>query len=125
VSDHPLSIVKVTWLATYRNVLAETGNEGEVIFEADRSVRRAHGSSARTDLYNKQVLVDPFKGKRDADDLGSSENFTALYRRDWSIKQKETPAAKPGLSWSDMPEREPGAHIFVRRKRKNHRVEKF
>ena len=44
-----LSIVRVTWLAKYRKVLAETGNEGEAIFEADRSVRRAHGSSARTD----------------------------------------------------------------------------
>ncbi len=49
MSGHPLSIVRVTWLAKYRKVLAETGNEGEAIFEADRSVRRAHGSSARTD----------------------------------------------------------------------------
>jgi hypothetical protein len=38
MSDHPLSIVRVTWLAKYRKVLAETGNEGEAIFEADRSM---------------------------------------------------------------------------------------
>jgi hypothetical protein len=78
MSDHPLSIVRVTWLAKYRQVLAETGNEGEAKFQADRSVRRAHGSSAKTDLYNLQILVDHFKGKRSADDPEVQREFQLL-----------------------------------------------
>ncbi|MGO9740772.1 MAG: hypothetical protein ACLPN5_04530 [Roseiarcus sp.] len=81
MSDHPLSIVKVTWLATYRKVFAESGNEGEAIFEADRSVRRAHGSSARTDLYNKQILVDHFKGRRRAVDREVQREFQLLRKQ--------------------------------------------
>jgi hypothetical protein len=86
MSDHPLAIVRVTWLATYRKVVAETGNESEAIFEADRSVRRAHGSSARTDLYNKQILADHFKGKRSADDSKVQREFQLLRQQaenDW------------------------------------------
>lgn len=93
MSDHPLSIVRVTWLAKYRKVLAETGNEGEAIFEADRSVRRAHGSSARTDLYNKQILVDHFKGKRSADDPKVQREFQLL-RQQAEIDWKEMYAGK-------------------------------
>jgi hypothetical protein len=67
--NRPPSIVRATWLAKYRKVVAEIGNEGEAKFQAERSVRRAHGSSAMTDLYNLQIiLVDHFKGKRGADD---------------------------------------------------------
>ena len=87
MSDDPLSIVRVTWLAKYRKVLAETGNEGEAIFEAERSVRRAHGSSARTDMYNKQILVDHFKGKRSADDPKVQREFQLLRQQaeiDWN-----------------------------------------
>ena len=87
MSDHPLSIVRVTWLAKYRKVLAETGNEGEAIFEADRSVRRAHGSSARRDLYNKEILVDHFKGKRSANDPKVQREFQLLKQQaeiDWT-----------------------------------------
>jgi hypothetical protein len=86
MSDLPLAIVRVTWLATYRKVVAQTGNEREAIFEADRSVRRAHGSSARTDLYNKQILADHFKGKRSADDLKVQREFQLLRQQaenDW------------------------------------------
>ena len=64
-----------TWLVKYRKVFAKTGNEGEAIFEAGRSVRQAHGSSARTDLYNKQILVDHYKGKAVPMILKSRENF--------------------------------------------------
>lgn len=87
MSDHPLSIVRVTWLARYRKVLAETVNEGEAIFEADRSVRRAHGSSARTDMYNKQILVDHFKGKSSANDPKVQREFQLLRQQaeiDWN-----------------------------------------
>jgi hypothetical protein len=37
-----------TWLAAYEKGLREHGNEGDAVFAADRSVRRAHGSSAIT-----------------------------------------------------------------------------
>ena len=93
MSDHPLSIVRVTWLAKYRRVLTETGKEGEAIFEADRSVRRAHGSSARTDMYNKQILVDHFKGKRGADDPEVQREFQLL-RQQAEIDWKEMYAGK-------------------------------
>lgn len=86
MSDHPLSIVRVTWLARYQKVLAETGNEGKAIFEADRSVRRAHGSSAKTDLYNKQILVAHFKGKFSANDPKVQREFRLLRQQaeaDW------------------------------------------
>jgi hypothetical protein len=93
MSDHPPSIVRVTWLASYRKALAETGNESEAIFAAERSVRRAHGSSARTDLYNKQILVDHFKGKRSADDPKVQREFQLL-RQQAEIDWKEMYAGK-------------------------------
>jgi hypothetical protein len=93
MSDHPLSIVRVTWLASYRKALAETGNEGEAIFAAERSVRRAHGSSARTELYNVQILADHFKGKRSANDPKVQREFQLL-RQQAEIDWKEMYAGK-------------------------------
>jgi hypothetical protein len=92
MSDHPLSILRVTWLAKYRKVLAETGNEGEAIFEADRSVRRAHGSSARMVLYNLQILVDHFKGNAVPTILVERE--LQLLRQQAEIDWKEMYAGK-------------------------------
>jgi hypothetical protein len=89
----PLSIANLTWLATYHKILAETGNEGEAIFEADRSLRRRHGSSARTDGYNKQILVDHFKGKRSDDDPEVQREFQLL-REQAKIDWKEMYAGK-------------------------------
>jgi hypothetical protein len=86
MSNHPVSIVAVTWSATYRKVLAETGNESEAIFEAERSVRRAHGSSARTNLYNTQILVEHFSGKLSANDPKVQREFQLLRQQaemDW------------------------------------------
>jgi hypothetical protein len=86
MQPHPQSIVTTTWLAKYRTVLAETGNEDEAKFQADRSVRRAHGSSAQTDLYNLQILVDHFKGKRSAVDPEVQRQFHLLRQQaenDW------------------------------------------
>jgi hypothetical protein len=84
--EAPLWIANATWAAKYREVLAKTGNESEAIFAAERSVRRAHGSSARTDMYDKQILVDHFKGKRSADDPEVQREFQRLRRQaeiDW------------------------------------------
>jgi hypothetical protein len=84
--EAPLSIVKVTLLGAYEKALAETGNEDEARFQAERSVRRAHGSSARTDMYDKQILVDHFKGKRSADDPEVQREFQRLRQQaqiDW------------------------------------------
>ena len=84
--EAPLAIVKVTALAAYEKALAETGNEDEARFQAERSVRRAHGSSARTDMYDKQILVDHFKGKRRADDPEVQREFQRLRQQaqiDW------------------------------------------
>jgi hypothetical protein len=88
MSDHPISIVTVTWQARYRTVLAETGDQSKAIFEAERSVRRAHGSS-RTEMYNKQILADHFKGKRSADDPEVHQEFQLLRQQpeiDWREK---------------------------------------
>jgi hypothetical protein len=86
MQPHPPSIVTTTWLARFRKVLAETGNEDEAKYQADRSVRRAHGSSAQTDLYNLQILVDHFKGKRSAADPEVQRQFQLLRQQaenDW------------------------------------------
>jgi hypothetical protein len=37
MSNHPISIVRATWLATYHKVHAKTGSEDEAIFEADHA----------------------------------------------------------------------------------------
>ncbi len=89
----PSRIVTATAISRYRKVLAETGNESESIFQADRSVRRAYGSSARTDLYNKQILVDHFKGKRSAHDPQVQREFELL-RQQAEIDWKEMYAGK-------------------------------
>jgi len=39
-----------TWLAKYRDAMERGADTGQAIFEADRAVRRAHGSSAITNL---------------------------------------------------------------------------
>lgn len=86
MSNYPLSIVQATWVATYRKVLAATGNEGDAIFEAERAVRRAHGSSATTQLYNINILVDHFNGKLSADDPAVHREFQLLRQQaevDW------------------------------------------
>lgn len=38
------------WVAKYREVFAEEGNHGRAVEQADRAVRRAHGSTAITNL---------------------------------------------------------------------------
>jgi len=81
----PLSIEDLPWLPkklhyncksdciwVYLKGLDETGNEGEAKFQAERAVRQAHRSSARTDLYNKQILMDHAVPMI----LKSSENFS-------------------------------------------------
>jgi hypothetical protein len=78
---------------TYCKVLAETGNEREALFEAERAVRRAQGSSAKTDLYNKQILVDYFKGKRSGADPEVEQQFQRL-REQAEIDWKEMYAGK-------------------------------
>jgi len=89
----PLSIVEVTWLAAYRKALAQTGNESKAKFAAERAVRRAHGSSARTDMYDKQILVDHFNGKRAADDPEVQKQFRLL-RQQAELDWKEMYAGK-------------------------------
>jgi hypothetical protein len=37
-----------TWMAKYETAMAEHGVHGDAVFEADRAVRRAHGSTATT-----------------------------------------------------------------------------
>jgi hypothetical protein len=43
-----------TWLAKYKKGIADKLDEGEAVFEADRAVRRAHGSSV---LSNKPAIA--------------------------------------------------------------------
>ena len=100
MSNHPLSIVKVTWFAKYKKVLAETGDEAQAIFEAERAVRRAHGSSAKTDLYNIQILVDHFNGNRSADDPQVKQELQLL-RQQAAIDWKEMYSGKPTQATPD------------------------
>lgn len=43
-----------TWLAKYKNAIANGENEGQAVFLADRAVRRAHGSSV---ISNKPAIM--------------------------------------------------------------------
>jgi hypothetical protein len=72
--EAPPSIVKATFLAKYRQIM-----------------RRAHGSSAR--LYNKQILMDHFKGKRSAPDPKVRREFQLL-RQQAEIDWKEMHSGK-------------------------------
>ena len=86
MANHPLSLVKITWLGKYKKVLAETGDEAKAIFEAERAVRRAHGSSAKTDLYDIKILKDHFNGKLSADDPTVKHELQLLIQQaeiDW------------------------------------------
>lgn len=54
VSISDLLSATPTWLAKYKTAIAEGLDEGQSVFEADRAVRRAHGSSV---LSNKPSLA--------------------------------------------------------------------
>jgi hypothetical protein len=86
-ADTPSSIVKATWLAAYQKAADGGSDKTEATERANSAVRRAHGSSARADMYNKQVLVDHFKGKRSADDPEVERQFRLLRQQaeiDWN-----------------------------------------
>ncbi len=86
MANHPASIVRVTWIATYKKVFAATGDDEQAIFEAERAVRRAHGSSASRDWYDTQIIVDHFNGKITADDPKLKQQLQLLKQQaedDW------------------------------------------
>ena len=49
-----------TWLAKYRQEMEAGASHGDAVFEADRSVRRAHGSTAATNRTSMQRNVSPW-----------------------------------------------------------------
>lgn len=54
VSISDLLSATPTWLAKYKEEIANGSNEGDAVFMADRAVRRAHGSSV---LSNKPAIM--------------------------------------------------------------------
>jgi hypothetical protein len=48
-----------TWLAQYDKAMEEGATHGDAVFEADRAVRRAHGSTAAT---NRPMITSQFGG---------------------------------------------------------------
>lgn len=51
---------KPTWLAAYMKEFEETGVHGDAVFAGDRAVRRAHGSTAATNLPELVRRSGPF-----------------------------------------------------------------
>lgn len=49
-----------TWLAAYRKAMEEHGNHGDAVWEADRSVRRAHGSMAQVNRPHLTNYTSPW-----------------------------------------------------------------
>ena len=49
-----------TWLAKYHEMIEDGASHGDAVFEADRSVRRAHGSTAATNRTAMQRNVTPW-----------------------------------------------------------------
>ena len=92
-----------TWLAKYHEEIENGASHGDAVFEADRSVRRAHGSTASTNRTAIQRNVTPW--------LTAVYNFWSeimnrqvetIWRAGEAAKLTDGGSLAKGLAWSKI-----------------------
>lgn len=99
------------WHMTYKDALARTGEHNDAVFEADRAVARAHGSTFPGDKPAILRLGNDFKGELAKTGMAFYQFFNHMlnniFQWAWDVQARSTRGAgsEPGANWNSILQR--------------------